>query len=140
MVFITNSLKETQELASKIAKKLKPSSIIAFQGELGAGKTSFIQGLALGLGIKKNYYVNSPTFTILNIYKGGKMPLYHYDWYRLGSDGEAADLGLEEYFDGKGVTVIEWAEKFPNLLPERTIWIKMEVKGELSREIKITNI
>ena len=134
---ITNSLKETQELAAKFAKKLGPSSIIAFVGELGAGKTSFIQGLASGLGIKKNYYVNSPTFTILNVYHGGKMPIYHYDWYRIGCQWEAADLGLEEHFDGKGVTVIEWAEKFPNLLPERTIWVKLAVVGEDKRRITV---
>lgn len=137
MQHITNSLIETQKLAAIFAKKLGPSSVIAFEGELGSGKTSFIQGLAIGLGIKKNYYVNSPTFTILNVYKGGKMPIYHYDWYRIGCEEEATDLGLEEYFDGNGITVIEWAEKFPNLLPERTIWVKLAVVGEDKRKITV---
>lgn len=137
MEIITNSLEETQKLAQEFAKRLRPGDIVAFSGELGAGKTSFIQGLAGGLGVSKKYYVNSPTFTILNVYEEGKHPIYHYDWYRLGNDAEVTDLGFEEYMEGNGITVIEWAEKFPNLLPERTIWIKMSVIGEEKRRIII---
>lgn len=138
MEIITRSLKETQYLAVKFSKGLKKGDVISLIGELGAGKTSFVQGLAKGLGVKKNYYVNSPTFTILNVYEGGKIPVYHFDWYRLTTESEAADLGMEEYFDGEGVSVIEWAEKFPSLLPERTIWIKMEILGEEERKITIS--
>ncbi len=86
-----------------MARKLSHGTIMALSGELGAGKTCFVQGLAEGLGVSKKYYVNSPTFTILNIYEGGKMPIYHFDWYRLPSEAEALDLGVEEYIDGKGL-------------------------------------
>lgn len=137
MEIITNSLKDTQDFAVKLSSKLKRGDIVAFTGSLGAGKTSFIQGLAKGLGLKKNYYVNSPTFTILNVYEGGKLPIYHFDWYRLSSEAEAYDLGIEEYFDGNGISVIEWAEKFSKLLPKRTIWIKMEVVTENQRRITL---
>lgn len=140
MEIVTNSLKETQEFAAKFAKGLKASDVVALSGELGAGKTSFVQGLAKAIGVSKNYYVNSPTFTILNIYEGGKRPIYHFDWYRLGGEGECADLGLEEYLDGKGISVVEWAEKFPNLLPGRTIWVKLEVVSENSRKIVVTDL
>jgi tRNA threonylcarbamoyladenosine biosynthesis protein TsaE len=137
MEIVTNSLKETQEFAAKFAKDLKASDVIALSGELGAGKTSFVQGLAKGMGINKNYYVNSPTFAILNIYEGGKRSIYHFDWYRLTSENEVTDIGLDEYLDGKGISVVEWAEKFPNLLPARTIWIKLEMVSEDSRRIVI---
>jgi len=133
----TNTLIETQEFASEFAKELKAGDVVALSGELGAGKTSFVQGLAVGLGIDRRYYVNSPTFTILNVYKGGELPIYHFDWYRLGSAGELADLGFEEYFDGDGVSVIEWAEKFPEMLPQRTIRVKLSVAGETSRKIEV---
>lgn len=135
MQFLSNSPIETQKFATDIAQKISRGAIMALSGELGAGKTCFVQGLAEGLGVSKKYYVNSPTFTILNIYEGGKMPIYHFDWYRLASEAEAIDIGLEEYFDGKGVCVIEWAEKFPKLLPERAIWVKMDVAGEGKRKI-----
>ncbi|OGQ49417.1 MAG: tRNA (adenosine(37)-N6)-threonylcarbamoyltransferase complex ATPase subunit type 1 TsaE [Deltaproteobacteria bacterium RIFCSPLOWO2_02_FULL_47_10] len=135
MQITTKSVAETQKFAAALAKKLKRGDIIALTGELGAGKTCLVQGLANGLHIKKKYYVNSPTFTILNIYEGGRYSVYHFDWYRLTSSGAAIDVGLEEYFDGDGISVIEWAEKFPDLLPKRTIWIKMEAVTKTKRKI-----
>ena len=140
MEVVTKSLKETQKFAVEFSKKLKASDVIALVGELGAGKTSFVQGLAEGIGVKKDYYVNSPTFTILNIYEGGRVPIFHFDWYRIENMTEALDLGSEEYFDGRGVSVIEWAEKFPSLLPKRTIWVRFEVIGESERKIRLENI
>lgn len=137
MEFISNSSEETQKFAAEFAKKLKQGDIIALTGDLGAGKTTFVQGLARGLKLNKKYYVNSPTFTILNIYQGGRLPIYHFDWYRLTSEPEAADLDLDEYFYGKGVSIVEWPEKFPALLPEQTIWIKLEVSGSSRRNISI---
>lgn len=135
--FISKSPEETQKFAAKFASKLKKGAVVALAGDLGAGKTCFVQGLALGLGIRKNYYVNSPTFTILNIYEGGKFPIYHFDWYRLAHEAEAANLGLEEYFEGGGVSVVEWPEKFPSLLPARTTWIKLSVSGKNRRKITV---
>lgn len=137
MIHLSLSPEDTKKFAAQLVKKLKRGDVLALTGELGAGKTCLVQGLAKGLGIKKRYYVNSPTFTILNIYDGGRGPLYHFDWYRLNSAEEAADLGLEEYLDGNGISVIEWAEKFPNLLPERVIWVKMKIEGAEKRAIEI---
>ncbi|MBI2092206.1 MAG: tRNA (adenosine(37)-N6)-threonylcarbamoyltransferase complex ATPase subunit type 1 TsaE [Deltaproteobacteria bacterium] len=137
-IIVTKSSDETREFAVKFAAGLKGGEVIALVGELGAGKTLFVQGLAAGFHISRKYYVNSPTFTILNIYEGGKMPIYHFDWYRLGSENECLDIGLEEYFDGKGVSVIEWADKFPKLLPEKTVWIKIDVEGEKKRRITVS--
>jgi len=134
---ITNSPEETIEFAKGLVKDLTPGDVFALTGELGAGKTCFVQGLAAGLGINKKYYINSPTFTIMNIYEGGSLPLYHFDWYRLNSENDASDLGVEEFFDGKGVSVVEWAEKFSGLLPKRTKLVKIEVIGETKRRITI---
>lgn len=135
MTKISCSPASTKKIAGEFCKKLKAGSIVALVGDLGAGKTTFVQGMALSLGIKKRYYVNSPTFTILNVYEGGSLPLYHFDWYRLRSFEEAADIGVEEYFDSKGISVIEWAEKFPELLPKRVIWVKLEATGKNRRKI-----
>jgi tRNA threonylcarbamoyladenosine biosynthesis protein TsaE len=135
---VTKSSDDTKGVAAKFSAGLKGGEVIALVGELGAGKTCFVQGLAEGLNINKKYYVNSPTFTILNIYEGGKKPVYHFDWYRLESENECLDIGLEEYFDGNGISVIEWAEKFPRLLPEKTIWIRIDVEGEKKRRITVS--
>lgn len=132
----TRSPEETQRLAAEIASTLKPGSVLALMGDLGAGKTCFVQGLAKALKVPKNFYVNSPTFTILNIYKGS-MPVYHYDFYRLGSEAEALDLGLDEYLFGDGLCVIEWAEKFPKILPEGTLRLSFHFVDENTREITI---
>jgi tRNA threonylcarbamoyladenosine biosynthesis protein TsaE len=139
MKAVIKNLSETFAFAEKFSAGLKKGDVIALTGELGAGKTYFVQGLARGLKISKKYYVNSPTFAILNVYEGGKMPVYHFDWYRLGDVREVLDLGIEEYIDSKGLTVIEWAEKFKELLPKRTIWIRMEVVDEDKRVISIEN-
>lgn len=132
----TKSPAETQKLATEIAAGLKPGSVIALMGDLGAGKTCFVQGLAKALEVPKKFYVNSPTFTILNIYKGS-LPIYHFDFYRLTSETEALDLGLEEYLYGDGISVIEWAEKFPKILPEGTIKISFHFVDEMTREITV---
>ncbi len=131
---VTSSPEETKKLAVKIAQDLKPGDVLALEGELGSGKTQFVQGLAKGLGVSENGYVRSPSFTLLNEYRG-RMPLYHFDFYRLHEPLELDDLGLEEYFDGKGVTAIEWADKFPGALPKRTMHIKFEIVDEMHRTI-----
>ena len=132
---ISRSLQETHALAARIASGLLPGEVIALIGDLGAGKTSFVQGLARGLGVDERAYVRSPTFTLVNEY-AGRIPLYHIDLYRLDRRAEAHDLGLEEYFDGDGVTVVEWADRFPELLPERAHWITFSVVDQDSRRIE----
>lgn len=113
-----NNYKKTLEIASKLANYLKPGSVLTLEGELGAGKTSFTQGLAQGLGITK--IVNSPTFTIIKEYQG-RLPLYHMDVYRLIDSIE--NLGFDEYFYGEGVTVIEWASVIEEFLPNEYLKI-----------------
>jgi tRNA threonylcarbamoyladenosine biosynthesis protein TsaE len=133
---VTNSATETKQLAAQLASSLNPGDVLALEGDLGSGKTQFVQGLARGLGVPENGYVRSPSFTLLNEYRG-RYPLYHFDFYRLHEASALDDLGLEEYFDGHGITVIEWADRFPGALPERTIHIKFEIIDETRRSIEI---
>ena len=133
----TTSPEATFELARKFAAKLKPKDLLLLTGELGAGKTRFVQGLAAGLGVPAVTYVRSPSFILMNIYDGGRLPLYHFDFYRLHDVGELADLGLEEIVDGDGVTVVEWADRFPSALPGKATRIEFGIVDELTRKIRI---
>jgi len=112
--FITNSENETEELGSRLAEKLESGTVIAFTGDLGAGKTAFTRGLARGLGITER--VTSPTFTIVNEYEGGRLPLFHFDMYRLGSSDELFDIGWEDYLTRGGVCAVEWSENVVDAL------------------------
>ncbi|HAV43480.1 TPA: tRNA (adenosine(37)-N6)-threonylcarbamoyltransferase complex ATPase subunit type 1 TsaE [bacterium] len=135
IVVISRSLEETQDLAEELARHLVGGDVLALVGELGSGKTSFVQGLARGLGVKG--YVRSPSFTIINEYQG-RVPLYHFDFYRVESLDEIYELGCEEYFySEKGVCVIEWAEKFIEILPARHLRIEFSWIDPLSREINL---
>ena len=128
-------LRSAQELAyigKRMAKFLKSGDLLALDGDLGAGKTTFTQGLAEGLDIKEQ--VNSPTFTIIHEYQTGRLPLYHMDVYRLENYREMEDLGYEEYFYGDGVTVVEWASMIEPLLPETYLGMEISVCPE-GREI-----
>lgn len=136
-IFNTSSPEETVELGRQIGKELKTGDVVALIGELGAGKTSFTQGIAEGLDVTS--YVKSPSFTIVNEYKG-RLPVYHIDLYRLGNINEIHELGIEEYFYGDGVTIIEWAEKAYPLLPARYLLVKFFYTGENSRKIEVTFI
>lgn len=136
MKHTTKSPDETFELARNFAKKLKVGDILALVGELGAGKTCFVQGLTAGLGVPKDTYVRSPSFTLMNEYSGGRISLYHFDFYRLEEAGELADLGLDEYFYGDGVTVVEWADRFPGAMPKSARFIGFTIVDELIREIE----
>lgn len=118
---------ETTELAAKLAKWLKPGDLILLEGDLGAGKTTFTKGLASGLGIKR--IIKSPTYTIIREYLEGRLPLYHMDVYRLEETG-GTDLGLEEYFEGDGVSIVEWAKFIPEDLPTEYLQIKLQPSGE----------
>jgi tRNA threonylcarbamoyladenosine biosynthesis protein TsaE len=124
MTYETNSPEETFELGKSIGEKVKMGSVITLAGDLGVGKTVFAQGFAKGLGITEN--INSPTFTIVQVYDSGRLPLYHFDVYRIGDIEEMYEIGYEEYFYGEGVCLIEWAELIRELLPENRIKIKIE--------------
>ena len=138
--YISNSAADTKKIAAELVNALNPGSVICMYGDLGAGKTAFVQGMAAALGIDEP--VTSPTFTIVNEYYG-KMPLYHFDVYRIGSSDEMFEIGFDEYIDGDGISVIEWAELIEDILPEDrinvTILKNME-KGEDYREIKVEGI
>jgi tRNA threonylcarbamoyladenosine biosynthesis protein TsaE len=137
VVFQTKNPSETIRIGKRIGSLLTPGDVLALVGELGAGKTQFIKGLAAGTGVKKSTYLTSPSFTLINEYVG-KMPFYHIDLYRLGSEREAEELGLEEYFQGGGITVIEWADKIPSLLPKEILWIEILYTGEYTRSLEIS--
>ena len=132
MEIVSKKAEDTEKLAKKIAQFLKPQDIILLDGDLGAGKTTFTKGLALGLGIKKN--VKSPTFTIVREYHEGRLPLYHMDVYRL--DGKVDDIGLEDYYTKGGICIIEWADMIRDYLPEE----RLEIKFKLSSEDEDTRI
>jgi tRNA threonylcarbamoyladenosine biosynthesis protein TsaE len=108
---------------------------VALVGELGTGKTQFIKGLAAGMGVGKPTYISSPSFTLINEY-AGEVPFYHIDLFRLESVKAAEELGLEEYFQGRGVTAIEWADKIPSLLPQEIFWIHIRYTGKHGRSFE----
>ena len=132
---ITKSAEETIALGKKIGQRLKPDDVVALIGPLGAGKTTLVQGIAQGLGIKD--YITSPTFIIINEHQG-KIPLYHIDLYRLEDQASIEDLGIEEYFTKGGVCVIEWAERLGELMPDDAKTIKIEVRSESERKICVS--
>ncbi|TGA96215.1 tRNA (adenosine(37)-N6)-threonylcarbamoyltransferase complex ATPase subunit type 1 TsaE [Sporolactobacillus shoreae] len=129
-----HSPEETMAFSELIAEYLQSDDVLTLSGDLGAGKTVFTKGLAKGLGIGE--MVSSPTFTIVKEYKSGRLPLFHMDVYRI-SDEE--DIGLEDYFDQEGVTVIEWAENIPSWLPDDYLNIEIEKLDEHSRKMTITS-
>lgn len=131
LTIITKSPEETKNLGKEVGKLAKPGDLLAFYGELGAGKTCFIQGISRGLKVKD--YVTSPSFTIVNEYQG-KIPIYHFDLFRLNTE-EILELGYEEYFYGEGLTVIEWAEKIEQLLPKEHLKIEIKFKDRYQRTI-----
>ncbi|MBU1912219.1 MAG: tRNA (adenosine(37)-N6)-threonylcarbamoyltransferase complex ATPase subunit type 1 TsaE [Candidatus Omnitrophica bacterium] len=135
----TKSAEETILAGEKLAKKLRTGDVVALSGNLGSGKTTFTKGIGKGLGIKNPRRINSPTFVLIKEYDG-KMPLYHLDLYRLDKLKEIENLAIEEYIYGKGVTVIEWAEKIKCLLPKKHISVKFKVKGMDKREVVIEDL
>jgi tRNA threonylcarbamoyladenosine biosynthesis protein TsaE len=156
--FISNSPDETEAFGRRFAENLKPGDVLALTGGLGSGKTQFVKGLTAGLGAATA--ATSPTFTLIHEYSGGDLPVYHFDFFRLEDrqrsrreprdvDGKAREglragtranqsaerLGLDDYFFGDGVSVIEWADRFPDLIPETARWISFETKSETQRAI-----
>jgi tRNA threonylcarbamoyladenosine biosynthesis protein TsaE len=131
--FISNSPAETEAIGEKIAQQLGAGSVLALVGELGSGKTQFVKGLAAALGATTA--ATSPTFTLIHEYSGGHLPIYHFDFFRIEDRQSAERLGLNDYFFGDGVSVIEWADRFPELVPENARWISFETKSETERAI-----
>lgn len=134
MEFITHSPEETEKIGEALAKSLQPGTILAYRGDLGAGKTAFTRGLARGLGCKET--VTSPTYTIVNEYLGGRLPLFHFDMYRLASSDDLWDIGWEDYLDREGVCAVEWSENVQDAM-ENAITITIEKLGETTRQITI---
>jgi tRNA threonylcarbamoyladenosine biosynthesis protein TsaE len=122
-IVIQNEL-DTKRFGIELAQKLKPDDIVALIGDIGTGKTTLTKSIAEGLGITE--MITSPTFTIVQEYMSGRIPLYHFDVYRLNSEEEMYELGYEEYFFGKGVCVVEWADKILELIPQDSIIIRIE--------------
>jgi tRNA threonylcarbamoyladenosine biosynthesis protein TsaE len=131
---VTCSVAETEALGAALATYLVAGDFIALHGELGAGKTCFVRGVAVGLEVDPTMYVTSPTYTLLNIYRG-RLPLYHFDLYRLGGD-EVAELGFEEYFYGDGVCFVEWAERLGGDQPEERLEIAFYHAEDDSRRVQ----
>lgn len=127
MEYRTNSAKETHALGKQMGEAVKPGTVIAFSGDLGAGKTAFTSGLAEGLGIKDR--VTSPTYTIVNEYEGGRLPLFHFDLYRLEGAEELFDIGWEDYLTRGGVCAVEWSERAVEVLEDDTVWVRIQ-RGE----------
>ena len=133
--FISNSPAETQAIGRRLAEDVGAGSALALTGDLGSGKTVFVKGLVVGLGSSTD--VTSPTFTILHEYRGGRVTVYHFDFFRLEDRQSVARLGLDDYFFGDGVSVIEWADRFPEFIPEQARWILFEIKSQNQRAITI---
>lgn len=124
----TNTPEATYEIGRKLGEEAKPGQIYCLDGDLGVGKTVFTQGFARGLGISEP--VNSPTFTILQEYEDGRLPLYHFDVYRIGDVEEMEEIGYEDCFFGEGVCLIEWAKLITEIIPDTAIWITIEKDPE----------
>jgi tRNA threonylcarbamoyladenosine biosynthesis protein TsaE len=132
LTIISKSPEETKKLGEDIGKLVRAGDLLAFYGELGAGKTCFIQGISQQLEVKD--YVTSPSFTIINEYRG-KIPIYHFDLFRLNNAEEILELGYKEYFYGEGLTVIEWAEKIEEFLPKEHLKIDIKFEDHYKRTI-----
>ena len=134
MEYITNSPSETEAVGAALARVLQPGTVIAYRGDLGAGKTAFTRGLARGLGVTDR--VTSPTYTIVNEYLSGSMPLFHFDMYRLGSEDELFDIGWEDYLERGGVCAVEWSENVWGAMEDAVI-VTISRLGEDTRKIEI---
>ena len=133
--FISNNPADTEAIGQRFAKDVNAGSVLALKGELGSGKTQLVKGLVAGLG--SGAAVTSPTFTILHEYSSGRFPVYHFDFFRLEDRQSVARLGLDDYFFGDGVSVIEWADRFPEFIPGQARWILFEIKSENTRAITL---
>ena len=135
MIIESFSAQDTFEAGRRLAESASAGEIYALLGDLGVGKTVFTKGFAEGLGITEP--VCSPTFTILQIYEEGRLPLYHFDWYRIGDESELTDMGLDEYIGGDGVCLIEWHERAQDLLPRTALEVHLDPQEDGARLITL---
>lgn len=135
--YVAENEAATDRFGQLLAKTLPAGTVVALVGTLGAGKTRLVQSVAVALGVPADA-VTSPTFVLINEYVGGRMPIYHFDAYRLRDEDEFLELGPEEYFDDKGITFVEWADRVERCLPVDYLTIKIEVLGQTRREFVVT--
>lgn len=133
---ITHSPGETRAFGERLARQLRAGDVLLLEGNLGAGKSELTRGIARGLGVTDT--VTSPSFTILNVYEDGRVPLYHFDWYRLQSAEELYEMGMDEYLGGDGVAVVEWPSQCPEAIPEDCLEVAIEPLGESERRLTLT--
>lgn len=133
----THSAAETRAFGEQLAAELRPGDVVLLEGDLGAGKSELARGVARGLGVTET--VTSPSFTILNVYESGRVPLYHFDWYRLESAEELFEMGMDEYLGGDGIALVEWPGRCPEALPEKCLRIAIEQTGETERRITMSH-
>jgi tRNA threonylcarbamoyladenosine biosynthesis protein TsaE len=133
--FISNTPAETEAFGRRLAEDVRIGSVLALQGELGSGKTQFTRGFVAGMG--SNATVSSPTFTIVHEYCDGRLPVYHFDFFRVENRQSLDRLGVDDYFFGDGVSVVEWADRFPEFIPENARWIVFEIKSENQRAMTL---
>jgi tRNA threonylcarbamoyladenosine biosynthesis protein TsaE len=139
LTLTTKSPDETRELGRKLGELCKPGDWIGLTGELGAGKTCLVTGLARGLGVPEGHQVTSPTFIIHQIYPG-RLPLHHMDLYRIHEPAELLELGYQEFLEGEGVCAVEWCEQVPGAIPDSGVVVKLIIEDETNRVIEITKI
>ncbi|MBR3872902.1 MAG: tRNA (adenosine(37)-N6)-threonylcarbamoyltransferase complex ATPase subunit type 1 TsaE [Clostridia bacterium] len=138
MNFETHSVAQTQALGAALARQLQPDDVLLMLGDMGAGKSEFTRGLARGLGVTG--YVTSPTFTIMQLHDSGRLPLYHFDWYRLNDVEELYELSMDEYLHAGGVAVVEWPSRAEEAIPETYLEVALEPIGDDSRRITLTPV
>ena len=131
--FISNTPAETEAVGRRLAEHVRLGSVLALRGELGSGKTQFTKGFVAAMG--SNAAVSSPTFTIVHEYRDGRLPVYHFDFFRVENRQSLQRLGLDDYFFGDGISVIEWADRFPEFIPQQARWILFEITSENQRVI-----
>lgn len=130
---ISHSPMETRRLGSCLAGCLRPGDVLLLRGDLGAGKSEITRGIAGGLGVTET--VTSPSFTILNVYESGRIPLYHFDWYRLHDSEELWEMGMDEYLGGDGIAVVEWPAQCPEAVPDTALEVELVTLDEQTRDI-----
>ena len=133
--FTSASPDETRRIGREFGANLRQGAVVALVGQLGAGKTQLVKGLAAGMEARGE--VTSPTFTLIHEYTGGRLPVYHFDFFRIEDRPSAERLGLDEYFFGDGISVVEWADKFPDVIPAGALWVSFETKSENERLITL---
>lgn len=133
--FCTRSAEETRALGFRLAAQLRPGDALMLQGPMGAGKSELARGVARGLGVTG--YLPSPSFPIMQAYRSGRLPLYHYDWYRLQSAEELYEIGLDEFLYGDGVALVEWPDQLPEAVPEKHLRVRIVGNGEDARQITL---